>query len=55
MSEEEMRREWDYLSGVPRIEGVPVNGEDNERELRLLGAIRGYESDCDWWDNLDER
>jgi hypothetical protein len=55
MSEEEMRREWDYLSGVPRIEGVPVSGEDNERELRLLDAIRGYVRDEDFWSNLDER
>jgi hypothetical protein len=48
MTEEEMRSEWAYLSGVPRIEGVPVSDDDRQREDRLLAGIRQYESDEDY-------
>jgi hypothetical protein len=47
MTEEEMRSEWAYLSGVPRIEGVPVSDDDRQREDRLLAGIRTYEANED--------
>ena len=51
MTEEERLHDlYRSLDNIPRVEGVPTNSEDDERERILLRSIHAYEAN---WD-LDE-
>ena len=49
MTETELKLDQLYrsLDNIPRVDGVPTNSEDLQRESILLRAIRAYEAELD--------